>query len=194
MGTAAEWFTVVVAAVAVVLAWKASSRSNALQAELVRLENERENRAEQREAERRLESERAAQADLVAVWPELTPGPTLAFPGSRPFTTEPSWRVVVSNASALPVYDVEVMAMGPEPDRIRGRAYVGIVTPAEPVGVEFPSFDPEERVSTTADQQRVEHLETEADLSVGVRFRDTAGRRWARNGDGVLMKESDPIA
>ena len=117
-----------------------------------------------RDREQRARADRAEQADLVAAWAD----------GDPTHSSAPVARIV--NGSALPVYDVEVEFIC---GQHRGSELVGLVPPGERV-VAWPQTlrDPVER--DLVGTERV------PPFRVGLKFRDTAGRTWCRDENGVL--------
>lgn len=156
-GDVPTWITAaatVAALVAAVLAVRASWQ-------VLKLEAQRENRAEQAEAERRSREDRADQADLVAVWPAGYSG------------------AVIRNGSALPIYRVTVTYVT-SAGEVHESTEVDVVPPGEreaPWPPDAQTPDDEGNVTFNFDLVHARN---------GIRFVDSAGRRWHRDGNGVL--------
>jgi hypothetical protein len=155
---AAEWISaistagaLIAAAVAALIAWR------------VHVHNQTEKRAEQ--------------AGRVAGWIEwrrLDDAPGIAF-DEFGFA---GWRCVLSNSSALPVYDVLIIywLLGGPRDINAGTDQVKLLPPGGR-DVEIPDH-------VRREQDR--RAETHPTMRVEIRFTDTAGRRWHRAHNGVL--------
>lgn len=143
-------------------------------------EANRDDRTLQWDHERREREERAEQADLVAAWcarkvDVVQPDPhTMTMAEAAIFAQ--AWGAQVVNNSQLPVYKVEAtFTFGDEPAH-QSPIDVGVLPPGKVVFVDWP------------DSMRQDSTITGAEELVGVvlRFKDTAGRVWERDPEGVL--------
>lgn len=142
------------------------------------LERAREDRAEDEARERRAADERAAQADLVAVWHTVL-GSGLA---EGPLPTD--WAARVINDSPLPVYEVSVEFYGPDgTERDVQRTFI-----VPPGGQDFYWQQDLRKVADHDTNGHPIYTESPQDFRVALRFRDTAGRQWYRDANGVLTK------
>lgn len=158
-GDAPTWTAGAIALAALAAAWRAGT----VAAELLRVEQIREDRTERLEQERRDVAERAEQADWVASWND-------------------SGRYAILNGSRLPIWDVEVRAIHPETSATFSET-IGVVPPGD---VRHP-FVPEE--DDWGAPLPVEDILGDMDalrMQVEIRFRDAAGRLWRRDQHGML--------
>jgi hypothetical protein len=137
--------------------------------------------AEQRWLDHRAERDRA-QAELVAAWP-ISERETFQKVVQRGVVG-----AAVRNASALPVYDVEIVYHDP-PAAWAATRWVRVVPPAGAPEV-YAGFDSEETVGEPS-RGRVNpdgsiRLAASAQMAVELRFTDAGGRRWQRDAHGAL--------
>jgi hypothetical protein len=159
-GDAPTWLTAVVSLAALAAAWRAGH----IAAKLLRVETDRENRAERIDGERRDAVERAEQADLVAAWNDRG-------------------TFVVLNGSKLPIWEVELVARHPDSADI-AETNLPLVPPNGETRHPFvPGEDP------WGDPIPVDDILDDIDalrMQVEIRFRDAAGRIWRRDRHGAL--------
>jgi hypothetical protein len=159
-GDAPTWITAVVALAALIAAWRAGN----IAGKLLRVETDREDRAERLDGERRAAAERAEQADLVAAWNDRG-------------------NFVILNGSRLPIWEVELVAR--HPDRAETvEAHLALVPPN---GQRRRPFVNDENV--WGGPIPVEDILDEMDalrMQVEIRFRDATGRIWTRDPHGSL--------
>jgi hypothetical protein len=173
-GDAPTWITAVATIAALIAAGLAVRASWAV----LKLETRREDRAEKADAERRAAAERAEQADYVAAWMHWNDGVPL-FPDTTIFgpMMGQGWGALVTNASSLPIYTVALVFYGRDGEE-RDRVEKDFVPPGEshvPWNKELRQGDGEDR-------------ELGTDIRVEIFFRDTAGRTWRRDMNGVLHR------
>lgn len=185
VGTLGEWVTAAVALIAVVFAWLAASRSNRLSAQLLEVEKAREDRTEALEKIRRNEAARAVQADHVASW-------------VSPADDESDSVVRVHNSSALPIYDVTVKLIRPQPVvpdvRRATRPAPEVHFRLVPPGGEVAKFPTDElgqvtimvKNSVTGIGLPATVEETPMLYRTSIEFSDVAGRSWRRDEKGLL--------
>ena len=118
-------------------------------------------REHHREADR-AEDERRAQAARISAWVEMI----RRVDGSREVAFH------IHNASAMPIYEVELPIPAQEGDEV-GAEFVGLVPPGQTVTRPAP-----------ADWLR-SYVEPEP---VQIEFLDSAGRRWSRDEQGALSR------
>ena len=118
-------------------------------------------REHHREADR-AEDERRAQAARISAWVEMI----RRVDGSREVAFH------IHNASAMPIYEVELPIPAQEGDEV-GAEFVGLVPPGQTVTRPAPS-----------DWLR-SYVEPEP---VQIEFLDSAGRRWSRDEQGALSR------
>jgi hypothetical protein len=182
-GSWAEWATALIAALAVWFALRASSRANALSARIVGLEEAREARSEELERERRRREEREAQADLVAGWLAIDPAASLY--GDEGLVVA-RWKMILSNASPLPVYGVRAHVVGPgQWDYVRHSEFESVLPPGQ-TEYSLPTMDLLPLTHQGPDGEPVHEQEGMEDLSMRLWFQDTGGRGWKRDEDGIL--------
>lgn len=187
-GSAAEWVTAIVAIIAVGAAWKASTRSHQLQADLNRVEQGREDRADRDRERREMAEKRGLQADAVAAWKTPNPYPPNS-PDGRAFTR--AAHVVIRNGSPLPIFFVRIVIFNWAGDEVR--LYHGVddlppgdhdlVVPNVPYGT----------MDVKGSDGKIQTIREDwGHLKVGLRFMDTAGRIWIRDAYGTLSLEEEP--
>ena len=140
---------------------------------VLRLEQQREDRAEKAEEERREQVHRAAQADAVAGWIHRLDAVYHDVAGT--LETPPIWGAKIVNVSLLPVYDVKVGFHRPNGRRLADVDY-GLLPPGETFVASPVNLAIEDPVGPG----------NEKSVRVEVEFRDTAGRVWLRDRYGLL--------
>ena len=118
-------------------------------------------RKEQRREAERSEDERRAQAARISAWVEVY----RKADGSREIAFH------IHNASDMPIYEVELPL--PDPNDNEVSEFVGLVPPGQTI-----------RRSAPGEWLR-SYVEPEP---VQIEFQDSAGRRWARDEQGVLAQ------
>jgi hypothetical protein len=183
VGSIAEWVTAVAAFLALVFAARAAraaQKSTDAAIELLGLEKTREDRADERDRARAKADAQALQADYVAAWIR-----SLGIDAV-------SW--VVTNGSALPIYDVVLLVIDERTGEVAIRHDVPMIPPG---GTPSPPF---KAVGHVGDPLSGILLGLVVPLPAGskthfgvgsIEFRDTAGRTWRRNYKGVLEPISD---
>ncbi len=176
VGNAAEWATVLIAAVALFFAAKAWKASQGM----LELEQTRENRAERRELERQRADDQAAQADLIGAWIEATR--VSSQPNNLSYADR--WTLHLLNGSLLPVYNVKVTyvsyaTLDPE----RGVSSFRVLPPG-PKRRPLPNDLPLRAIHRSGSDELVQ--ETPEDLQLIVEFTDSAGREWRRGSEGAI--------
>lgn len=151
-GSAAEWANAFVTMLALAAAFWAGLTS----LRVFRLEQKREDRADEAEMERRHATARAEQADSVAAW----------------YVASDKNDGRLQNTSPLPVYDVRVIVSFHD-----GRRHVEHI----------PVLAPGKRwLGMPDDVMHPDDVEDADYLKMAITFRDTRGRLWHRDEQGVL--------
>ena len=174
VGDVATWALVVVSAGALVLALLAARWSHQAFAASTR--------AAERAEDARREAHEREQAASVAAWP-LTERETFQKSIQRGVVG-----AAVRNASAMPVYNVEIVYRDPGAGWSAIRR-LNIVPPSDEPHI-YAGFDEEDNTGTPS-PDRVNKdgsvkLLPSAEMRVEVRFADMYGRRWSRDDNGVL--------
>ena len=122
-------------------------------------------RREHRREAGRAEDERRAQAERISAWVELT----RKVDGGRELAFH------IHNASAMPIYEVELPlpARGGEEPRTE---FIGLIPPGQTIQRPAPT-----------DWLRT-YVESEP---VQIEFLDSAGRRWSRDEQGTLSRADE---
>jgi hypothetical protein len=160
-GDAPAWATVCIASVALAAAWWAGHTAAAL----LRVERQREDRAERIERERRASIDRAEQADLVAAWNDRG-------------------KFVVLNGSPLPIWDVELRAVHPERAEVFKEA-LPLIAPGE---LRVPFVPVEDAWGAMLPVDDILEAMDALGMRVEIQFRDAAGRAWRRDRFGMLTR------
>lgn len=173
-GDAPTWIAGGIALLALVAAWRAGS----IAAELLRVEQRREDDRAKREA--------SSQASLVSAWIEVGYERDEL---DKPIAVE-SLTCFVRNASPVPVHDVKVIPLLDRRSRTRsGREWIA-------ADLEFPTLPPTDQPLTRPIRGPVVSLVDSAaqDAQIAVRctieFTDSSGTRWVRYPSGELTVDS----
>lgn len=149
-----------------------------------RIESGRDQRAEGERRER-AEDDRRGQAQLVSAWygRSLRPSTGSTSRSSVVIVNEEVWAVQLLNASNLPVYDVQVSLIKPDDSP----APPPLVTKWIPV---VPPYQGPQSVGLgmALREPRDDGDRPPFDIHVRLEFRDSAGRRWLRDWDGLLSE------
>ena len=173
-GDAPTWIAGGIALLALVAAWRAGS----IAAELLRVEQRREDDRAKREA--------SSQASLVSAWIEVGYERDEL---DKPIAVE-SLTCFVRNASPVPVHDVKVIPLLDRRSKTRsGREWIA-------ADLEFPTLPPTDQPLTRPIRGPVVSLVDSAaqDAQIAVRctieFTDSSGTRWVRYPSGELTVDS----
>lgn len=173
-GDAPTWIAGGIALLALVAAWRAGS----IAAELLRVEQRREDDRAKREA--------SSQASLVSAWIEVGYERDEL---DNPIAVE-SLTCFVRNASPVPVHDVKVIPLLDRRSKTRsGREWIA-------ANLEFPTLPPTDQPLTSPIRGPVVSLVDSAaeDAQIAVRctieFTDSSGTRWVRYPSGELTVDS----
>lgn len=196
-GSWADWATVGVASVALIAAFvaaRAAWSQNKSTLELLAVERQREDRAEQAESRRVDAESRAHQADLVAAWTAYH-AHVISRDGSR--AIRDCHAAEVHNNSLLPIYDLTATFVGPD-GRMFGADESETLKVLPPGEETIPGPDALREVTTFNSETNLAagtyyFLKDfdEGGLRVAIEFRDTAGRRWNRDHNGLLREISN---
>ena len=184
-GSVAEWATAIVAILAVGAAWAASTRSHKLQADLNRLEQDREDRADLERARRADADKRGLQADVVAAWKSPNP-----YAGGTNEHRRHESRVLVRNGSPLPIFSVQILIFNRSGDEVRLHHGVPDLPPGD-TEIGIPNIPFKTMKVKNSDRMVVDIPERWEHVKVGVRFMDTAGSVWLRDAHGTLHLEKE---
>ncbi|MEV4535391.1 hypothetical protein AB0J82_16325 [Asanoa sp. NPDC049518] len=122
-------------------------------------------RRELRREASRVEDERRAQAERISAWVEAV----RTVDGKRELAFH------IHNASAMPIYDVELPLPGHGGEE-HGSEFVGLAPPGQTVTRPAPH------------EWLRSYVEPEP---VQIEFQDSAGRRWTRDEQGTLTRADD---
>jgi hypothetical protein len=127
--------------------------------DVLKIERLREGKAQVNESQRQEREARSEQADRVAAWLDLREG------------------LVIRNGGELPVYDVVVSVCDGSGHQVGGNARLAVVPPGQET-VRIPGNGGGGHVMLG--------METREQGRASVEFRDTARRKWLRDGYGRL--------
>ncbi|WP_328384416.1 hypothetical protein OHQ88_33565 (plasmid) [Micromonospora zamorensis] len=188
LGDLATWIGAIANVATVVLALTASL----VGFRIYRIESARDQRAEQDRGERTAD-ERRRQAQMVSLWyapitrETVENSPVSARAQFRRMTKV--WAAHILNASHLPVYDVEVTFHRRRPEAGAHASMTADLIRAIPPHQTAMTIElPEELVNEVPAEQLSDGVD------VSLTFRDSAGRRWMRDGSGYLREMPSPLS